>query len=79
MVSAVVQVISLGLLTRLSHYADPVAAFFVINAVFQIMWSYVVSYFIITFNDVDAQAASWPCMERPAIWRSRSDPMWAAC
>jgi predicted MFS family arabinose efflux permease len=38
------------LLTRLSHYADPVGAFFVINAVFQTMWSY----FIITFNDVDA-------------------------
>jgi predicted MFS family arabinose efflux permease len=54
MVSALVQVISLALLTRLSHYADPVAAFFVINAVFQIVWSYVVSYFIITFNDVDA-------------------------
>ena len=54
MVSALVQVISLALLIRLSHYADPVAAFFVINAVFQIMWSYVVSYFIITFNDVDA-------------------------
>jgi predicted MFS family arabinose efflux permease len=53
MVSALVQVISLALLTRLSHYADPVAAFFVINAVFQIVWSYVVSYFIITFNDVD--------------------------
>ena len=54
MMSALVQVISLGLLTRLSHYANPVSAFFVINAAFQIMWSYVVSYFIITFNDVDA-------------------------
>ena len=58
MVSALVQVISLALLTRLSHYADPVAAFFVINAAFQIMWSYVVSYFIITFNDVDATGRS---------------------
>ena len=54
MVSALVQVISLAMLTRLNHYADPVAAFFVINAVFQIMWSYVVGYFIIIFNDVDA-------------------------
>jgi predicted MFS family arabinose efflux permease len=53
-VSAVVQVISLALLTRLGHYADPVAAFFVINAVFQIVWSYVIAYFIIIFNDVDA-------------------------
>ena len=54
MLSALVQVISLGLLTRLNHYADPVTAFFVINAVFQIMWSYIVPYFIIIFNDVDA-------------------------
>ena len=54
MVSALVQVISLALLTRLSHFSDPVIAFCMINAVFQIMWSYVVSYFIITFNDVDA-------------------------
>ncbi len=53
MLSALVQVISLGLLTRLSHYADPITAFFLINAVFQIMWSYVVPYFIIIFNDVD--------------------------
>jgi predicted MFS family arabinose efflux permease len=53
-VSAVVQVISLALLTRLGHYADPVTAFFVINAVFQIVWSYVIAYFIIIFNDVDA-------------------------
>jgi predicted MFS family arabinose efflux permease len=41
-------------LTRLGHYADPVAAFYVINAVFQIVWSYVIAYFIIIFNDVDA-------------------------
>jgi predicted MFS family arabinose efflux permease len=53
-VSAVVQVTSLALLTRLGHYADPVTAFFVINAVFQIVWSYVIAYFIIIFNDVDA-------------------------
>jgi DHA1 family inner membrane transport protein len=52
--SAVVQVASLALLTRLSHYADPVAAFFVINSVFQIVWSYVIAYFIIIFNDVDS-------------------------
>jgi predicted MFS family arabinose efflux permease len=53
-VSAVVQVTALALLTRLGHYADPVMAFFVINAVFQIVWSYVIAYFIIIFNDVDA-------------------------
>ncbi|GAC1304045.1 MAG: hypothetical protein NVSMB10_06630 [Steroidobacteraceae bacterium] len=53
-VSAVTQVASLALLTRLSHYTDPVLAFFVINSVFQIIWSYVLLYFIIIFNDVDA-------------------------
>jgi hypothetical protein len=29
-------------------------AFYVINAVFQIVWSFVIAYFIIIFNDVDA-------------------------
>ena len=54
MVSAAAQVASLALLTRLAHYSDPVVAFFVINFVFQIVWSYVIAYFIIIFNDVDA-------------------------
>jgi predicted MFS family arabinose efflux permease len=53
-ISAVVQVVSLALLTRLAQYADPVVAFFVINSIFQIVWSYVIAYFIIIFNDVDA-------------------------
>jgi MFS family permease len=51
--SALVQVTSLVLLTRLGHYANPVVAFYVINAVFQIVWSFVIAYFIIIFNDVD--------------------------
>jgi predicted MFS family arabinose efflux permease len=54
MVSAAAQVASLALLTRLAHYSDPVLAFFVINCAFQIVWSYVIAYFIIIFNDVDA-------------------------
>ena len=54
MVSAAAQVASLALLTRLTHYSDPVAAFFVVNFAFQIVWSYVIAYFIIIFNDVDA-------------------------
>ena len=54
MASAVAQVASLALLTRLAHYSDPVVAFFVINSAFQIVWSYVIAYFIIVFNDVDA-------------------------
>jgi predicted MFS family arabinose efflux permease len=53
-VTAVFQIGSLYLLTRLGHYANPVLAFYVINAVFQIFWSYIIAYFIIIFNDVDA-------------------------
>jgi predicted MFS family arabinose efflux permease len=54
MVTALFQIGALLLLTRLGHYARPAAAFFWINAVFQIFWSYVIAYFIIIFNDVDA-------------------------
>ena len=53
-VTAVFQVGSLLLLTRLGHYARAAAAFFWINTVFQIFWSYVIAYFIVIFNDVDA-------------------------
>ena len=53
-VSAAAQVAALALLTRLAHYSDPVVAFFVVNFAFQIVWSYVIAYFIIIFNDVDA-------------------------
>jgi MFS transporter, DHA1 family, inner membrane transport protein len=52
-ITATFQIGCLFLLTRLSHYGSPVAAFYVINAVFQIFWSYVIAYFIIVFNDVD--------------------------
>lgn len=53
LVTAVFQTGALLLLTRLGHYSAPVAAFFWINTVFQIFWSYVIPYFIIIFNDVD--------------------------
>ncbi len=53
-VTAVFQIGSLFLLTRLGRYTNTVLAFYVINAVFQIFWSYVIAYFIIIFNDVDA-------------------------
>jgi len=52
-VTAIFQVGCLYLLTRLSNYSSPLLAFYVINAVFQIFWSYVIAYFIIVFNDVD--------------------------
>lgn len=38
----------------MGHYARPATAFFWINTVFQIFWSYVIAYFIVIFNDVDA-------------------------
>jgi predicted MFS family arabinose efflux permease len=53
-VTAFSQIGALLLLTRLGHYARPVTAFFWINTVFQIFWSYVIAYFIVIFNDVDA-------------------------
>jgi predicted MFS family arabinose efflux permease len=53
-VTALFQIGALLLLTRLGHYARPATAFFWINTVFQIFWSYVIAYFIVIFNDVDA-------------------------
>lgn len=53
-VTALFQIAALLLLTRLGHDADPAAAFFWTNTVFQIFWSYVIPYFIIIYNDVDA-------------------------
>jgi predicted MFS family arabinose efflux permease len=52
-VSGIAQILCLHLLTRLSHFANPILAFYIINTVFQIAWSYVVAYFIIIFSDVE--------------------------
>ncbi len=52
-VTGVFQAGSLYLLTKLGGFASPVLAFYVINAVFQVFWSYVIAYFIIIFNDID--------------------------
>jgi predicted MFS family arabinose efflux permease len=54
LVTALFQVGALLFLTRLGHFARPAPAFFWINTVFQIFWSYVIAYFIVIFNDVDA-------------------------
>jgi predicted MFS family arabinose efflux permease len=51
--SAIAQIGCLFLLTRLAGCPNPVIAFYIINTVFQVFWSYVVTYFIIVFNDVD--------------------------
>lgn len=52
-ISAVVQVVALYLLTRLQSFSNAVVAFYIINAVFQIMWSYIIPYFMIMFADVE--------------------------
>lgn len=51
--SCVVQTVSLYLLTRLRGFSDPLLAFYVINAVFQIMWSYIIPYFMVMFAEVE--------------------------
>ena len=52
-VSAVVQIASLYMLTRLRQFGDVVLAFYVINAVFQVMWSYIIPYFMVMFAEVE--------------------------
>ena len=51
--SAVVQIVSLFLLTRLTQFANVVLAFYIINAAFQIMWSYIIPYFMVMFSEVE--------------------------
>ncbi len=53
LLSALVQAGSLYLLLRLGDFKSPVLAFFVINAAFQIAWSYVVPYFMVMFAELD--------------------------
>ncbi len=53
LVSALVQAGSLYLLLRLGEFRSPVVAFFVINAAFQIAWSYVIPYFMVMFAELD--------------------------
>ena len=52
-VSAVVQTTALGLMMRLQHFTTPLLAFYLINAGFQIAWSYVVPYFMVLFKEVE--------------------------
>lgn len=51
--SAIIQAASLYLFTRLQEFSSPVLAFYLINAAFQIMWSYIVPYFMIMFGEVE--------------------------
>ena len=52
-VSAVIQIAALASLMRLGGFATPLLAFYVINAGFQIAWSYVVPYFMVLFKEVE--------------------------
>lgn len=53
LVSGVVQIAALYLLSRLTEFGNTVLAFYVINAVFQIMWSYIIPYFMVMFGEVE--------------------------
>ena len=51
--AAVVQIGSLYLLTRLKQFGDVLLAFYLINALFQIVWSYIIPYFMVMFAEVE--------------------------
>jgi MFS family permease len=53
LLSAVIQILSLYLLTRLQNFSNPVLAFYIINAFFQIVWSYIIPYFMVMFSEVE--------------------------
>jgi predicted MFS family arabinose efflux permease len=54
LVTAVVQVASLYFLIQLNAFSDVVIAFYIVNTIFQLFWNYIIAYFIIIFNDIDA-------------------------
>jgi MFS family permease len=51
--TAVTQIVSLYLLVHLAAFATVVMAFFAISTVFNIVWNYVIAYFITIFDDID--------------------------
>jgi predicted MFS family arabinose efflux permease len=52
-VTALAQLISLYLLIHLKAFSGVVLAFFIINTVFNIVWNYVIAYFITIFDEID--------------------------
>jgi predicted MFS family arabinose efflux permease len=52
-VTAVSQLVSLFLLIHLAEFNAIVLAFFLINCVFNIVWNYVIAYFITIFDEID--------------------------
>jgi predicted MFS family arabinose efflux permease len=59
-VSGAVQISALCLLTRLDHFPSPILAFYLVNAGFQIIWSYVVPYFMVLFKEIEPGARFVP-------------------
>jgi DHA1 family inner membrane transport protein len=53
-ITALAQIVCLYLLTRLTSFGGVVLAFFVISTVFNIVWNYVIAYFITIFDEIDA-------------------------
>jgi DHA1 family inner membrane transport protein len=54
MITAIVQLASLYFLIQLKAFSDVVIAFYIVNTIFQLFWNYIIAYFIIIFNDIDA-------------------------
>jgi predicted MFS family arabinose efflux permease len=54
MITGIVQVASLYFLIQLEHFSNVVIAFYIVNTIFQLFWNYIIAYFIIIFNDIDA-------------------------
>lgn len=52
-ITAVFQVMSLYLLIRLKQFSDVLVVFFVVNTIFNLVWNYIIAYFIVIFDDVD--------------------------
>jgi MFS family permease len=53
LVTGIGQIVSLYLLIHLQYFVNVAAAFFIVNAVFQLLWNYIIAYLITIFNDID--------------------------
>jgi MFS family permease len=53
LVTAIGQVASLYLLIQLPHFSNVAIAFFIVNTIFQLLWNFIIAYFITIFNDID--------------------------
>ena len=53
LVGGLLQLASLLLLTRLQNFHHPIVAFCAVNAIFQLVWTFVVPYFMILFAQIE--------------------------